>query len=161
MSTRFVRGEARTESPRLKEVPRLKAAGERTDGRGPDGRFMPGNRAGVAQGEKAIIRKSLGELGHLAKDTLRLFRAILRALPSDGPGVRQLVAAQARHATMATHYANEAAKAGLATPEGLRLAEASRSHDGTAQRLAVSAYDRAVREANAKPAALPWFGGES
>jgi hypothetical protein len=157
MSQRNVKGKARTESPRIKDTPALKAARNPSDGRAKDGRFAAGNRVGIGAGYKALIRRGLGDASdpatkQLVKEATRLYLALLRSLPSDGPGVRQLVAAQSRHAMLATHYANEAAKVGLATSEGLKLAEASRSHDGTAQRLATTAYDRAVRESNSKKA---------
>lgn len=52
---------------------------------------------------------------------------------------------------LATYYANQAAGVGLGSPEGLKLAEASRAHDTTAQRLSTTSYDRAVREAQSRP----------
>lgn len=148
------------ESPRLKDTPALETARKPTVGRGEAGRFATGNRAAIGQGIKALIRKGLGDpsnpaTAELVKEATRLYLALLRSLPSDGPGVRQLCAAQARHAMLATHYANEAANAGLATATGLKLAEAARSHDTTAQRLSVTAFDRAVREANAAPPVDP------
>ncbi len=172
MSHRFVKGGARTETPRLKDTPKVKTARDPSEGRDKRGQFAPGNRHSIGQGVKALIKRGLGDAANpatreLVREATRLYSAILRSLPSDGPGVRQLVAAQARHAMLATHYANEAATVGLATPEGLKLAEASRSHDGTAQRLAVTAYDRAVRESNAQKELSPHaaleaaFGGDS
>lgn len=159
MTTRFVKGKARTETPRLKDLSVHASERDPTEGRAEGGRFAPGNRVSVGQGWKATIRKSLGALATSpeADDVIRqatsLYIAVLRGLPSDGAGVRQLVAAQCRHAALATFYANEAARAGLASALGLKLAEASRSHDTTAQRLSVSAYDRAVHEAEARPKA--------
>lgn len=166
MTERFVKGKRRTETPRLKDLPAVlvqQAAdsdGNRSENHDAAGRFARGNRAALGQGIKALIRKGLGDpadpaTGALVREATRLYLALLRSLPSDGPGVRQLAAAQARHAMLATHYANEAAKAGLATKLGLELAEASRAHDTTAQRLSVTAYDRAVREAAARPKPNP------
>lgn len=158
MATRFVKGKARTETPRLKDIPQLdpKTARKPSDGRGSGGRFLPGNRLAIGAGIKALIRQGLGDpndpaTADLVRQATRLYLAIMRGLPSDGPGVRLLVAAQARHATLASHYANEAARAGLATPIGLKLAEAARSHSMTAQRHSVTAYDQAVKDANAAP----------
>ena len=151
MTTRFVKGKARTETPRLKDLSIAATARDPSEGRGEAGRFAPGNRTAVGQGHKSLIRRGLGDpadplTGPIVRDATKLYLSLLRTLPSDGPGVRQLVASQARHAMLATHYANEAARAGLATDQGLRLAEAARAHDTTAQRLSVTAYDRAVRE---------------
>lgn len=156
MAKRFVKDAFRTETPRLKDLHVQETARDPSEGRQEHGHFGPDNRISEDQGTKALIRKGLGDpsdplTGELVRASTRLYRAILRSLPSDGPGVRQLVASQARHALLATHYANEAAKAGFASDRGLKLAEASRAHDTTAQRLAVTAYDRAVREAAAKP----------
>ncbi|HOU89569.1 MAG TPA: hypothetical protein PLU22_00925 [Polyangiaceae bacterium] len=163
MTARFTKGKARTETPRLKDLPLAlvrESAPDPAEGRDEGGRFAPGNRHSVEQGIKALIRRGLGDpsdptTGELTREALKLYNALRRGLPSDGPGVRQLVAAQARHATLAGFYANEAARVGLATPEGLKLAEASRAHDTTAQRLATTAYDRAVREGAARRAAEP------
>ena len=156
MTARFVKGKARTETPRLKDLSLPETARDPSEGRGEAGRFAAGNRASVGQGIKALIRKGLGDpddeaTGSLVREATRLYLALLRSLPADGPGVRQLVASQARHAMLATHYANEAARVGLGTKDGLAMAEASRAHDTTAQRLSVTAYDRAVREAASKP----------
>src|SRR5262249_39422173 len=121
------------------------------EGRLPDGRFASGNRLSVGQGSKAIVRESLeGMPPEAAKKVLRLYRSMLRTLPSDGPNVRALTAARCRHAVLATIFTNEAVKAGLTTPEGLKLAECARSHDQTAQRLAVTALDIAQKEHLAK-----------
>jgi hypothetical protein len=151
MTTRFTKGQARTETPRVKDLHLVETARDPSEGRGESGRFAPGNRHASGQGIKALIRRGVGDPNTpMGKEALRLYAGLLRALPSDGPGVRQLVAAQARHASLAAYYSAEAAKVGLATDEGLKLAEAARSHDTTAQRLAVTGYDRAVREAAAK-----------
>ena len=156
MTLRFVKNKVRTETPRIKDLCLKETVRDPSVGRGAHGHFAAGNPLAIGQGIKALIRKGLGDpkdpqTGALVKEATRLYLALLRSLPSDGPGVRQLAAAQARHAMLATHYANAAAQAGLATKEGLTLAEASRAHDTTAQRLSVTAYDRAVREAAANP----------
>lgn len=138
----------------MKDLHVVASARDPSDGRTQGGRFGKGNRASVGNGFKSLIRKSLGDpddpaAAELVRQATRLYLALLRDLPSDGPAVRQLAASQARHVALATHFANEAARVGLATDRGLRLAEASRAHDTTAQRLAVTAYDRATREAAA------------
>jgi hypothetical protein len=152
VSERFVKGKLRTETPRLKDLSTQETAREPSEGRTGSGAFAPGNRIAIGQGTKALIRKGLGDPeSALVKDATRLYLAILRTLPSDGPGVRVLVASQARHTVLAAFYADAAAKEGLESAKGLKLAEASRSHDTTAQRLSVTAYDRAAREQAAKP----------
>jgi hypothetical protein len=155
MAVRFVKDATRQESPRLKDVPQGMAR-DTTDGRGAHGQFAPGHRLSEGQGVKALIRKGLGnpedpETGERTREALRLYYALVGKLPSDGPAVRALCAAQARHTVLASAFATEASRAGLTTKEGLALAEASRAHDTTAQRMSVAAYDRAVREAKAKP----------
>lgn len=159
MATRFVKGKPRTETPRIKDLPFVKTVRDPSVGRGVGGLFTAGNPHAVGNGWKALIRRSLGSdsdnpvVVDLACNIMKLYRALIRSMPADTPGVRQLLASQARHAFLAAHYATEAAKAGLGTPLGLKLAEASRAHDKTAQGLSVAAYDRAVHEAQARPAA--------
>jgi hypothetical protein len=150
MAFRNVKNKFRFESPRLKDVARTVTARDPSAGRTADGRFASGNRAANGRSAKALIRRSLGAEGadpEMVRQALTMYHALLRDLPSDGPSVRQLVAARCRHAVMATRFANEAAKVGLATPMGLKLAEQSRSHDLAAQRLAVTSFDLAVRGA--------------
>jgi hypothetical protein len=165
MALRLVKGKLRPESPRLKDLP-VVTAGQRSDGRAPDGRFAPGNGAANGRAAKALIRKSLGADGadpEMVRQAVTMYHALLRDLPSDGPSVRQLVAARCRHAVLATRFADEAAKVGLATPMGLKLAEQSRAHDLAAQRLAVTSYDLAVRGAqrDAERPKTAWPGFEA
>jgi len=164
MALRVVKGKLRPESPRLKDLALARGgtAVDRSDGRAPDGRFAPGNRAANGRSAKALIRRSLGEGAdpEMVRQALTMYYALLRDMPSDGPSVRQLVAARCRHAVMATRFADEAAKVGLATPAGLKLAEQSRAHDLAAQRLAVTSYDLAVRGAERRaetPTSWPGF----
>jgi hypothetical protein len=152
VAIRNVKGKARFETPRLKDLNPPHTERDPTEGRTPDGRFASGNAAATERGSKSLIRKSLGKAADpdLVREALTLYRALLRDLPSDGPSVRQLTASRARHAVLATRFADEATKAGLTSPTGMKLAELSRSHDLAAQRLAVTAYDLAVREAAAQ-----------
>lgn len=155
MAERFTHNELRQESPRLKDAPQ-ETARDPSEGRAAGGRFAPRNRHSEGQGTKALIRKGLGDpedpvTGARTREALRLYYALVGKLPSDGPAIRALCAAQARHTVLASAFATEASRVGLTTKEGLALAEASRAHDTTAQRMSVAAYDRAVREARAKP----------
>ena len=146
----------------MKDSPQLSAGCTRSSqnaaGRDEQGRFIKGNKIARDQAAISTVAKSLGLPSHdpdvteVAKQARQLYRSTLRELPSTGASVRQLVAAQCRHGALATYYANMAAKEGLGTERGMAMAEASRRHDQAAQRLSVTAYDRAVREANAKPA---------
>ncbi len=151
-----------TESPRWKDCPQNPGRPPTAD-RDSNGRFVAGTRAGIGNGIRSLIRKGLGDpsdpqTGPLVKEALRVYHALIRTLPDDCPGVRVLVAAQARNTVLAAHLANEALRVGVATKQGLELSEASRQHDTTAQRLGVTAYDRAVREAKVKPSKVkkPW-----
>lgn len=149
MTTRFVKGKARFETPRLKDLPHAATVRDPSAGRDVRGQFAAGNGAATEQGSKALIRQSLGSDADdpMVREALTLYRAILRGLPSDGASVRQLTASRCRHAVLATRFANEAARAGLTSPEGMKLAEHARAHDLAAQRLAVTAFDLATREA--------------
>lgn len=157
MTSRFVKGKARTETPRLKDLHGAATAPDPSRGRDARGQFTSGNGAATERGAKQLIRESLGKDADadMVREANVLYRALLRDLPSDGASVRQLTASRARHVVMGTALANEATTAGLGTPAGMKLAEASRSHDLAAQRLAVTAYDLAVREATARKAAAP------
>jgi len=150
MPLRLVKGKLRVEGPRLKDLPSSGPVRDPSVGRGSDGRFASGNRLGSGQAAIAVIRKSLGADGadeSMVREAVVMYRQLLREMPSTGASVRQLVAARVRHASLATRYAGLAADAGLGTPLGIKMAEASRSHDMTASRLGVTAYDLATREA--------------
>jgi hypothetical protein len=153
VTTRFVKGKARTESPRLKDNSVQITERDPSVGRVEAGRFGAGNTIATGRGWKAQIRKMLGTdaSNEDVKQVLALYLALLRSLPADGPSVRQLAAAQARHAWFATQFTNLARDAGVGSPDGRRYADASRSHDLAAQRLAVTVFDLASREAAARP----------
>jgi hypothetical protein len=162
MTTRFTKGHTRTESPRGKDLSltlvhaAYGSAGAPSDGRAEQGRFGPGNRHAIGNGFKAQIRRSLGNpddpaVGELVRQAAKMNAALLRDLPDDGPQVRPLVAAQARHAILATHYSNLAASAGLVTPAGIALSDKAGFHDGLSARLSTTAFDRAVKMAATRP----------
>jgi hypothetical protein len=156
MTTRFVKDKARTETPRLKDLGQITAR-DPSVGRTAGGRFGAGNQAASGHGWKAQIRRMLGSdaSDENVKQVLALYLALLRELPADGAGVRQLAAAQARHAWLATEYTNLARAAGVGTAEGMKYADAARTHDLAAQRLGVTAFDRAAKEATARAGARP------
>jgi hypothetical protein len=168
MALRHVKGKTRGESPRLKDLPQAPpTVREPSDGRDAQGRAAVGNTLALGRGWKATIRRSLGGDAEDAdvRQVMAIYTALLRALPHDGPAVRQLVAAQSRHAWMATTFTDAARTAGLTTPAGLKLAEAARAHDLCAQRLSVTAFDLSTRAALATAKAghaMPtsWFAPE-
>lgn len=150
---------ARADLPRLSHVPQ-ETARDPLEGRDRTGRFGKGNQASRGSGVKALILKGLGdpndpETAEIVRLAVRMYRGLLQELPADGPAVRQLVAAQARHAVLAGHLTTAAAKEGLTSPAGMKLAAQALQHDRAAERLAVTAYDRAVREQRARAAQAP------
>jgi hypothetical protein len=154
MAQRSREGKIGTETPRLKDLPVGGTVPERTVNHGSDGRFVVANGAANGRAMKTLARASLGADGdddELVRAARTMYRALLREMPEPGASVRQLVASRCRHAVMATKFANSAARVGLATVEGIRLAEQSRAHDLAAQRLAVTALDLALREARSRP----------
>jgi hypothetical protein len=155
MADRFTHDKPRTETARLKDLPLAlvkDSARDPSEGRGEGGRFAPGNQIAVEQGIKALIREALGDpKTHEGKAAHKRYRGLLRKLPSAGPNVRELVVAQVRNINRAIEYDRLASEAGLGTPAGMKLSEAARAHDKTAQGLSTAAYDRATREAASKP----------
>jgi hypothetical protein len=106
-------------------------------------------------GMKRIIKMTLGsihapELNPLARDAAQMAMRVIKEMPSAGTSVCSSVAAQARHRMLATYYANKSLELGPDTEQGQKFAEAAAKHDMTAERIGVSAYDRAVHEARAQ-----------
>jgi len=157
MPYRFEHGKVRIASPRLKDAGNAGTVRDPSVGRAPHGYFAHGNRIAEGRGWKAQIRRSLGaEVGdegvdRLVRDAMALFAAELRALPADGPAVRSELAAMARRSVVAAFLQDEAVRKGLATPEGLELADAAMRHDAAASRHRNNAHVRAVAESKVKP----------
>lgn len=152
MPVRTEHGKARPQTPRLKDQPPTfsEPTPTRHQPRDRGGRFASGPGLG-RRGLPAPLKRALGtEAGSLAeqtyRDTLLTFKTLLAELPaSDSPAVQALIASQARALVLSAHYATAAVNAGLATPEGLRLLDASTKLDARAERLAVTARDVAER----------------
>ena len=114
-------------------------------GRQANGQFAAGNDAARGRGWRGLVSTRSDPatddvvVRELAELALRTYTATCRSMPSQSPGVLQMAAA-ARRSTLAAWYAGEAAKAGLATKDGLALAEASRSHDLAASRHRTAAF---------------------
>ena len=60
MATRFVKGLARTETPRLKDLSVVATARDPSEGRDARGQFTSDNRAATERSAKQLIRESLG-----------------------------------------------------------------------------------------------------
>ncbi len=164
MSIETSHGKARPTLPRSSDLAVVDTVPNPSEGRAPFGRFAPGNRIAQGQRWKASIRKLLGrgatsaEAEALARESFRLYLALLRAMPSDGPSVRTLVALQARHVVLAARWANRAAELGFDSDEGIAADERALRHGQRAERVAVTALDVATRVATAKrrsPAHVP------
>lgn len=160
----------RVAAPRLKDVPQLPTAREPDRSHDRLGHFTPRNTAARDRAMKALVRRSLGGLGALVGDdkidelvrqTMTVFAAELAALPADSAPVRSEIAACARRTVTAAVYHIEAVKIGLATEAGMKLADAAAKHDAAASRHRTVAFDRAVREAAARPPTdlgdVPWL----
>ncbi len=151
MTIEVSHGKARPTLPRASVLAVVDTAGNPTEGRAVGGRFAPGNRHAEGQRWKSSIRKLLGrgattaEAEQLARESFRLYLALLRGLPSDGPSVRTLAALQARHVVLAARWANRAAELGFDSEDGIAADERSLKHGQRAERLAVTALDVATR----------------
>lgn len=149
-------GKARPTLPRSGDLRVVETAATPTEGRSPAGRFAPGNR--IAQGSrwKASIRKLLGKGANehaegVARAAFRLYLALLRELPSDGPSVRMLAAMQAREAALAAHFTDRAGELGFETDKGAAALDLATKHGQRAERLAVTTLDVATKLRAAKP----------
>jgi hypothetical protein len=149
-------GRARPTLPRASDLQPIETEREPTAGRGPGGRFAPGNRVAVRQGEKAAVRKLLGrgaaegDVAIVARDAVRLFHGALRDLPSDGSVVRSLAALYGRHAAVSAYLNAKADEAGLQTEAGAALLESAMRHGQRVERLAVTMLDVATRLAKTR-----------
>lgn len=127
---------------------------ERSANRDEKGRFGPVNKAATDRGSKSIIKRAL-EGSNLPADMVRdavvLYRAYLRDLPIATANIRALVASRVRHQLVATHLAGEATAAGLTTPAGIKLLEASRAHDKLQAQLSVTVLDHVAKALAAAP----------
>jgi hypothetical protein len=153
-------GKARPTLPRSSDLAATPAA-DPTEGRLSGGRFGDGNRFGEGQRWKSSIKRLLGrgatdsntEL--LYRESLRLYMAVLRDMPHDGPAVRALAALQARHAAMAAHWTTRAVELGPETDEGLAAEDRASKHGQRVERLTVTMLDvaRSLAQARARDAA--------
>jgi hypothetical protein len=114
-----------------------------------------------------IGRELKGDAEPLARESFRMYQALLAELPHTGAQVSSLVAARARSAVLSARYAARAAELGLDTEDGMAALDLSMKLDARAERLAVTALDIATKLATAsrkrKPqdahaAALEAFG---
>lgn len=147
-------GRARPTLPRSGDLPAVPAEHERSRQRDAKGRWVAGNAGGNGRGWRAAVAKMIGrelkgEAAPLARESFRMYRALLAELPHDGAQVSSLVASRARSAVVAARYFARAAELGLDTDEGRAALELSMRLDQRAERLAVTALDVATRLATA------------
>lgn len=150
-------GKARPTLPRSSDLRVVETAPTPTEGRDPGGRFGAGNQIASGSRWRASIRKLLGkgatneQAEAVARQAFRLYCALLRELPSDGPSVRVLAALEARHAALAAYFTDRAAELGFDCDAGAAALEQATKHGTRAERLAVTCIDVATRFATAKP----------
>jgi hypothetical protein len=140
-------GKARPTLPRSSDLRVVETAPTPTEGRDPGGRFGAGNQIASGSRWRASIRKLLGkgatneQAEAVARQAFRLYCALLRELPSDGPSVRVLAA----------YFTDRAAELGFDCDAGAAALEQATKHGTRAERLAVTCIDVATRFATAKP----------
>jgi len=150
-------GKARPTLPRSGELRPVEAGEKPTEGRDAGGHFAAGNRHGLGARWKATIRRIIGrgatseQADSVARQAFRLYCALLRELPSDGPSVRTLAALEARHPALAAFETDRAAELGFETEAGQAALERATKHGQRAERLAVTALDVSTRLRAARP----------
>jgi len=114
----------------------------------PGNRFKPGNKIAEGHGWKATVRRMLPvsvasneAVLAVARDSMVLYRHVLRELAHDGPAVRALVADIARCWSVSARYHAAALEADLTSDRGMKLADAALRHSQRAERLLVTALD--------------------
>lgn len=118
-----------------------------TDGRDAHGHFAAGNRSAVDARFTATIKKGLGSKAAegdskiVGRDARRVFAHTMRAMPSDAPPVRALVAIYSRHVALHGFFTCAAETAGLTTVAGLKLLEVADRQSQRAERVLVTAQD--------------------
>ena len=147
-----------------------RTAGERLDGRRPDGTAAPGNQIALGRGWKSRIRRAVALVGvDLGADAAGLqagaetvYRALLSDAPVSGPLVRMNAASCAIEFALAEFLHGRALVEGLLTPGGERLEQRASGHRQRAERLSVTVHAMGQRRSPKKgrrPA--PWAtGGE-
>jgi hypothetical protein len=151
-------GKLRPGLPRSGDLAVVESDRKPSDGRSANGRFAAGNPIAKGARWKASIRKLIGrgasneEAESVARAGFRLYCALLRELPSDGPSVRSLAALQARHAALAAHFTDRAGELGFDTKDGAAAIESATKHGQRAERLAVTTLDVSTRLAASRPA---------
>jgi hypothetical protein len=149
-------GKARPMLPRSSDLREVETVPSPTEGRSEGGRFGAGNSIASGSRWKGSIRKLLGkgatreEAESVARQAFRLYLALLREQPSDGPTVRVLAALEARHAALAAHFTDRAGELGFETDAGAAALETALKHGQRAERLAVTTLDVSTRLAAAQ-----------
>lgn len=169
MTTERSHGKARTvlaTSGSLRVIDAEQAERDRTRGRDARGRFRAGNNVGAERGVNRDVKRLFGRLvkGSLdecANDAVstayRLFKSIMRTMPSSAAIVRTQVASACWHTALAGHWRTVALEAGLDTAKGIEADERATRHDLRSERLLVSALDLAQRLPRPAPAIPAWW----
>src|SRR5687767_15063238 len=92
MAIRHTHGKARSESPRIKDTPRLRTGSERSKSRAASGKFGAGNKAARGRGWKQALRKLIGNNDFVGT----LYRGYLSTLAADNAMVRSDALIKAR-----------------------------------------------------------------
>jgi hypothetical protein len=145
------KGKMRPSLVRSSDLVTVETEANPTDGRGPDGRFAPGNRVSVGSGCRRTQKKLLGpHAGRederlVRRDAFRVFTQTMLSMPSDAPPVRSLVSLHSRHVALAAYYGALASAAGLASDAGMTLQAVADRQSQRAERVLVTAIDVATK----------------
>jgi hypothetical protein len=156
------KGKARPRLPRSRDLSAVPRPRDPSEGRDEHGHFSRGNRARVGRGEVRVIGKLLGatenQAAIVARDAVRIQRAVMRDMPSDAALVRSLASLLGRHLAIVAYASAKADSLGLDTPDAQKWLEVALRHGARAERLSVTALDIATKlAAGAAPAdAAPW-----
>jgi len=150
LSPEMSHGKVRPPTPRRTDIApsEPRTAAERLQGRRADGTAASGNQIALGRGWKAAIRKAVGgaaaALGveQVGDADMRriVYRAVLADLPVSGPLVRVNAAGLAREFAIAAYLDHQAAKAGLLTEDGAKLAARASYHRTRCERLSVTTH---------------------
>jgi hypothetical protein len=150
-------GKARPTMTRSRDLRPVKSVPDPSDGRAPAGRFGMGNRISVDSGAKHILAKAMSgdgldaDAALVARDTRKLFMAVLRELPSKGAIVRSNAYGFARETALSAYYDAKANQAGLDSERGMTLATRASYHRQRGERLSVTLLDESATLAEARP----------
>lgn len=155
-------GKARPTLPRASDLRTVPDPAQKpTAGRDAQGRFAPGNRAGLGARYVATIKRALGPEGApVVSDARRIYAHTMRRMPSQAAPVAALVSMYARHAALFAHFSASASELGLDTPQGAAQLAIADKQSQRAERLLVTALDVATKLAETERRTVtvaPWL----